>query len=77
VGWDPSKEDVGQIAEQTRVFDEAGIGSLHIAPDRGDLDSWLPPRRPGPCFEPQSEVKGKPSSHISTPTSGCSWSCRH
>jgi probable F420-dependent oxidoreductase len=41
VGWDLSNQDVGEIAEQAQVFADAGIGSLHIAPDRGDIDSWL------------------------------------
>jgi hypothetical protein len=41
LAWDLSKQEVGEIAEQARVFDEAGVGSLHIAPDRGDINSWL------------------------------------
>jgi probable F420-dependent oxidoreductase len=41
LAWDLSKQEVGEIVEQARVFEEAGIGSLHIAPDRGDIVSWL------------------------------------
>lgn len=39
--WDVANQEAGEIVEQARIFEQAGIGSLHIAPDRGDIDGWL------------------------------------
>jgi probable F420-dependent oxidoreductase len=41
VGWDVAALDPGAMAEEANLYREAGIGALHVAPERGDLDAWL------------------------------------
>jgi probable F420-dependent oxidoreductase len=41
VTWDVTALTTGAMAEQADAYRQAGIGALHIAPDRGDLDTWL------------------------------------
>jgi hypothetical protein len=33
--------DPSAMADEASVYREAGIGALHVAPDRGDIDTWL------------------------------------
>lgn len=41
VSWDPAKLDPGEMAEEADIYREAGVGALHVAPDRGDIDAWV------------------------------------
>jgi probable F420-dependent oxidoreductase len=41
VSWDVTKLEPGAMAEEANVYRDAGIGALHVAPDRGDIDGWL------------------------------------
>lgn len=41
VSWDVTKMDPSAMAEEADIYRQAGIGALHVAPDRGDLDTWL------------------------------------
>jgi len=41
VSWDLSDTEAGAIAAKVAAYREAGIGAVHISPDRGDIDSWL------------------------------------
>jgi len=41
VTWDPTKKEAGSMAEDAQAYRDAGIGALHVAPDRGDLEAWL------------------------------------
>lgn len=41
VGWDVTTMDPGAMTDEANEFREAGVGNLHVAPDRGDLDTWL------------------------------------
>jgi probable F420-dependent oxidoreductase len=41
VSWDVSELEPGAMAEEAEVYREAGIGALHVAPERGDVDAWL------------------------------------
>jgi len=41
VAWDVTSMEPGEMAEAAAAYREAGIGALHVAPDRGDLDAWL------------------------------------
>jgi probable F420-dependent oxidoreductase len=41
VSWDVTKLEPGVMAEEANIYRDAGIGALHVAPDRGDIDVWL------------------------------------
>ena len=41
LSWNVKDQDLAAIAEQVTAYREAGIGALHISPDRGDIDGWL------------------------------------
>ena len=41
VSWDVSKMEPSAMAEQAHVYCQAGIGALEVAPERGDIETWL------------------------------------
>lgn len=41
VTWDVTTMDPDAMAAEAAVYREAGIGALHVSPDRGDIDAWL------------------------------------
>jgi probable F420-dependent oxidoreductase len=41
VGWDVTTMEPSAMADEANAFREAGVDNLHVAPDRGDLDTWL------------------------------------
>jgi hypothetical protein len=41
VSWNGSETAVLEIADRLAAYREAGIGAVHISPDRGDIDAWL------------------------------------
>jgi probable F420-dependent oxidoreductase len=41
VSWDVTTMAPSAMAEEANIYREAGIGALHVAPERGDIDTWL------------------------------------
>lgn len=41
ISWPVKDEPTGAVAEKVAAYREAGIGAVHISPDRGDLEGWL------------------------------------
>ncbi len=41
VAWDVTGREPAEMADEAAAFREAGVGSIHIAPDRGDIETWL------------------------------------
>jgi probable F420-dependent oxidoreductase len=41
VAWDVTSKDPSEMADEASALRDAGVGSLHIAPDRGDIDTWM------------------------------------
>jgi hypothetical protein len=41
VTWDVTSMEPGAMAEEVETYRQAGIGALHIAPDRGDIEQWI------------------------------------
>ena len=41
VSWDVTSKELAEMTDEAAAFREAGVGSLHIAPDRGDIETWL------------------------------------
>lgn len=41
ISWNVKDEAAGAVADKAAAYREAGIGAVHISPDRGDIDSWL------------------------------------
>jgi hypothetical protein len=41
VSWDVSKMEPSAMAEQAHIYSQAGIGALAVAPERGDIETWL------------------------------------
>jgi probable F420-dependent oxidoreductase len=41
VGWDITSMPAAEMAERADAYRAAGIDALLVAPDRGDLDTWL------------------------------------
>ncbi|MHB8466818.1 MAG: TIGR03619 family F420-dependent LLM class oxidoreductase, partial [Acidimicrobiales bacterium] len=41
VSWDVTAMTAGAMAEEADLYRQAGIGALHIAPERGDIETWL------------------------------------
>jgi hypothetical protein len=41
VGWDVTSLEPGDMAARAAAYRDAGIDALLVAPDRGDLDTWL------------------------------------
>ncbi|HEX5586026.1 MAG TPA: LLM class flavin-dependent oxidoreductase, partial [Acidimicrobiia bacterium] len=41
VGWDVTTMEQSAMTDAADEFRAAGVDNLHVAPDRGDLDTWL------------------------------------
>jgi hypothetical protein len=41
VGWDVTSMDPAAMAEEAAAYREAGVDALHVAPDRGDIETWM------------------------------------
>jgi probable F420-dependent oxidoreductase len=41
VAWDVTSMEPGGMRDLGAAFREAGVGSLLVAPDRGDIDTWM------------------------------------
>jgi probable F420-dependent oxidoreductase len=41
VTWDVTSMEPNAMVEAAHAYREAGIGALHISPDRGDISAWL------------------------------------
>jgi probable F420-dependent oxidoreductase len=41
VGWNALEMEPGAMADEANAYREVGVSALHVAPDRGDIDSWL------------------------------------
>lgn len=41
VTWDVTEMTPGAMADEADVYRQAGIGALHVAPERGDIETWL------------------------------------
>ncbi|MEX1008989.1 MAG: TIGR03619 family F420-dependent LLM class oxidoreductase [Acidimicrobiia bacterium] len=41
VAWDVTSMEPGAMRDLGAAFREAGVGSLLVAPDRGDIDTWM------------------------------------
>lgn len=41
VAWDVTSKDPSEMADEASALRDAGVGALHIAPDRGDIDTWM------------------------------------
>jgi probable F420-dependent oxidoreductase len=41
VSWDVTKMEPSAMAEEADIYRQAGIGALLVAPERGDIESWL------------------------------------
>jgi probable F420-dependent oxidoreductase len=41
VSWDVTKLEPSAMAEEADVYRQAGIGTLLVAPERGDIETWL------------------------------------
>jgi probable F420-dependent oxidoreductase len=41
VSWDVTKMEPSAMAEAADVYRQAGIGALLVAPERGDIETWL------------------------------------
>jgi probable F420-dependent oxidoreductase len=41
VTWDITTIESDAMAEEAAAYREAGIGAIHVAPDRGDINAWL------------------------------------
>ena len=41
VSWDVTKMEPSAMAEEADVYRQAGIGALLVAPERGDIETWM------------------------------------
>jgi probable F420-dependent oxidoreductase len=41
VAWDVTSKDPGEMADEAAALRDAGVDSLHVAPDRGDIETWM------------------------------------
>jgi probable F420-dependent oxidoreductase len=41
VSWDVTKMEPNAMVEDADIYREAGIGALLVAPERGDIETWL------------------------------------
>jgi alkanesulfonate monooxygenase SsuD/methylene tetrahydromethanopterin reductase-like flavin-dependent oxidoreductase (luciferase family) len=41
VSWDVTKMEPSAMAEEADVYRQAGIGALLVAPERGDIETWV------------------------------------
>jgi probable F420-dependent oxidoreductase len=41
VAWDVMSMEPAAMGDLAAAFREAGVGSLHVAPDRGDIETWM------------------------------------
>lgn len=41
VSWDVTKMEPSAMAEEADIYRQAGIGALLVAPERGDIETWL------------------------------------
>jgi probable F420-dependent oxidoreductase len=41
VTWDVTSMELSAMADEAEIYRQAGIGALHVAPDRGDAEQWL------------------------------------
>jgi hypothetical protein len=41
VAWDVTSKDASEMADEAAALREVGVGSLHVSPDRGDIDTWM------------------------------------
>jgi probable F420-dependent oxidoreductase len=41
ISWNVKDEEAKVVADKVAAYREAGIGAVHISPDRGDIDGWL------------------------------------
>jgi probable F420-dependent oxidoreductase len=41
VAWDVTTKDAHEMADEADAFRAAGVDAIHVAPDRGDIDTWM------------------------------------